>query len=59
MLIRRPGTSRRPTRCPDAPEQTRQTCQALKDRTNAVGDLKQTKYPHHNAEKACSTQIGG
>ena len=22
---------------------------ALKDRTKAVGDLKKTKYPHHNA----------
>eukprot|EP00966_Prymnesium_polylepis_P050061 1159047-Prymnesium_polylepis.1 len=32
---------------------------ALKDGTNVVGDLKQTKYAHHNAQKACSTQIGG
>ena len=31
----------------------------LKDRTNAVGDLEKTKYPHHNAQKACYTQIGG
>ena len=33
--------------------------QALKDRTNAVGDLEKTKYPHHNAQKVCYTQIGG
>eukprot|EP00966_Prymnesium_polylepis_P199421 4621204-Prymnesium_polylepis.1 len=31
----------------------------LKECANAVGDLKQTKHPHHNAQKACSTQIGG
>jgi hypothetical protein len=30
---------------------------ALKDRTHAVGDLKQTIYPHHNAPKACYTQM--
>eukprot|EP00966_Prymnesium_polylepis_P148028 3419444-Prymnesium_polylepis.1 len=37
--------------------QTRQTFQALEDHTHAVGDLKQTKYPHNNAQKAYSTQI--
>eukprot|EP00966_Prymnesium_polylepis_P057729 1336933-Prymnesium_polylepis.1 len=25
--------------------------QALKDHTNAVGDLEKTKYPHHIAQK--------
>eukprot|EP00966_Prymnesium_polylepis_P133878 3094637-Prymnesium_polylepis.1 len=32
---------------------------ALKECTNAVGGLKKTKYPHYNAQKACSIQIGG